>query len=275
MNIKKILFFGALIFLFICHLAQAKSDFSKKITAVDPVLKEITEPSQEIPLGEHLIYDVFWMGLPVGIGELEVKEKTTLGDREVYHVVAVARTNDILSKIYPVRDEVHSWMDAKTFQSLQFEKKVSEGFYHADERIVYDQAKKKGYYESLKNGTKKEFDVSVPVHDVISAFYWARRQTLLPGKSVKTTVNNGEKDYELEVETLRREEKELRGQGIVDTLLIEPKTSLQGILEKRGQVWIHLKNNPIRVPIVFTFKTAYGSVVGVLNKKSLHTSSNF
>ena len=208
------------------------------------------------------------MGIPVGIGELEVKERAELGGREAYHVVAVAATNNFLSKIYPVRDEMHSWIDAQTYQSLQFQKKANEGFYRADERVVYDAGGKKGYYESLKSGEKKEFDIAVPVHDVISAFFWARRQTFTPGRSVTTTVNNGEKDYVLEIDVLRHETKELRGQGVVDTLLIEPKTRLQGVLEHRGRVWIHLENTPARVPRVITLKTPFGPIVGVLKRKT-------
>lgn len=244
-----------------CFSAQAGNNFAGKKSAQ---LNELAEPSQEVRVGEKLVYEVSWMGVPVGFGELEVRERTVLEGRAAYHVVAVAGTNDFLSKIYPVRDEMHSWMDAETLQSLRFEKKASEGFYHADERVTYDAGKKKGYYESLKNGEKKEFDISVPVHDVISAFFWVRRQTLVPGRSVKITVNNGEKDYALEVEVLRREAKELRGQGVIDTLLIEPKTRLRGVLDKRGRVWIHLKNNSARVPAMITFKTPFGPVVGVL-----------
>jgi hypothetical protein len=224
----------------------------------------LAEPRQEILVGERLSYDVYWMGAPVGIGTLSVQQKESVGGREAYHVVAVAETNDFLSKIYPVHDEVHSWIDTETFQSLKFRKKVSEGLYRADEVVVYDEANKKGFYESLKNGSKKEFDVQVPVHDILSAFYWARRQKLEPGKSVRTTVNSDEKDWDLEVQVLGRESKELRGRGVWDTLLIEPKTRLKGVLEKRGRVWVHLQNDPARVPVLITFKTLFGPVVGVL-----------
>ncbi len=245
--------------------AEAAMDFSgKKTQGMTP----IAESSQEIRVGEKLSYDVSWMGVPVGIGELEVVEKTSNNGRDAYHMVAVAGTNEFLSKIYPVRDEIHSWVDAETLQSLQFEKKVSEGKYRAAERVRYDAAEKKGYYESLKNGDKKEFDISVPVHDVVSAFFWVRRQTLIPGKTVKTTVNNGEKDYALEVDVLRRETKELRGQGVVDAILIEPKTRLQGVLDKRGRVWIYLENTPARVPLIITLKTPFGPIVGVLKRKA-------
>ena len=243
-------------------LSYASNDFSSKKTALSP----LCPPGQTISPGEHLQYDVFWMGVPVGLGELWVKEKTMRNGRWCYHVMAVAETNDFLSKIYPVRDEVHSWIDAQDLQSLQFEKKVSEGRYKAHERVLYDSDRKQGHYVSIKNGSKKDFSVAVPVQDILSAFYWARRQTLIPGKSVRTTVNSDEKDWDLEIHVLSRQNKFVRGLGDFDTLLIEPKTLLKGVLEKRGRVWINLENSPARTPIFITFKTPFGPIVGVLKR---------
>lgn len=249
------------LFLLICVPVCAATNFAAKKAWQEVVS---VEPLKNIPQNETLVYEVSWMGVPVGFGRLEVKGKETIEGVEAYHVVATAVTNDFLSKIYPVHDEVHSWIDTQTLQSLQFGKKVSEGRYRADEIVRYDAAVKKGFYESLLNGTKKEFPVAVPVHDVLSAFYWARRQTLTPGKSISTTVNNGEKDYGLEIDVLRRERKEMRGSGVLDVFLIEPKTRLEGILEKRGRVWVYLKNDAPRTPILIQFKTPFGPIVGAL-----------
>ncbi len=255
-------FFCVFLMLVAACSAQAANNFSAKNTAV----AALAQPQQTIPLAEHLVYEVSWMGVPVGLGILEVKELTQQDGRKAFHVVAVAETNEFLSKIYPVHDEVHSWIDAETFQSLQFQKKVSEGSYRANEIIRYDGARKKGYYQSLKNGTKKEFDIAVPVHDILSAFYWSRRQSLEPGKSIKTIVNSDEKDWDLEIQVLRRETKELRGQGLFDTILIEPKTRLKGVLEKRGRVWVYLKNDRFRTPVLITFRTPFGPAIGILKK---------
>lgn len=251
--------------------AHSSTDFSgKKAEGTVPAV----EPSQSIPLGESLTYDVSWMGIPVGIGTLHVKEKTIFNGREAYHVVAVAQTNEFLSRIYPVRDEVHSWIDVSTLQSLGSRKTVSEGFYRADEQVVYDEANKKGFYESLKNGSKKEFAIAVPAHDAISAFYWARRQPLEPGTSLQTTVNNGEKDYSLEVRVLERGPKELRGRGALDTILIEPRSRYQGLLDKRGRVWVHLLNVPSRTPLLVTFHTPFGPITGALRSDNFYNSIN-
>ena len=249
------------LFLFAAVPAHASTDFSaKKQETAAPLVQSL----QTIPVGESLVYEVSWMGVPVGLGRLEVKGKETLGARAAYHVVAIAETNDFLSRIYPVHDEVHSWIDAETLQSLRFGKKISEGRYRAEEIVRYDASRRKGVQESAKNGSRKEFDIAVPVQDVLSAFCWARRQTLVPGVFLKTTVNNGGKDYELEIAVLGRQAKEMRGRGVVDTILIEPKTRLKGILDKRGRVWVYLKNDASRIPVLVLFKTPFGPVVGAL-----------
>ena len=129
-----------------------------------------TPQGSGIPLGERLEYKITWLRIPVGIGEIWAKEKIMLAGREVIHVVGVIKTNKVLSKIFPMLDEAHSWIDAKTFESVQFEKKVDELFLHAHERMIFDPARKKGYFESFATGLKKEFDITTPVHDVLSAF---------------------------------------------------------------------------------------------------------
>ncbi len=245
--------------------AVAQTNFA----AVAPKkLVDLPKPNAQLELGEHLLYEVSWMGVPVGYGELWVKEKTRIGDRDVFHVVAIARTNEVLSKIYPVVDELHSFIDVNDLYPIEFRKRLSEARYRADEKTTFDPVNKKGYYESLKNGEKKEFEIGGYVHDVISAFFWVRRQILEPGKSVHTVVSSEEKDHDLEIQVLKREQKEFRGKGSVDTILVEPKTSLKGVLYSRGRVWIYLSADENRIPLWIMLKTPFGPINGVLKSQS-------
>lgn len=231
-----------------------------------PIVLE--KPQGTLTLGERLFFDVSWMGVHIGYGEIHVREKVLVNGRQAYHVVAVARTNEVLSKLYPVRDEAHSWIDAETLHSLKFRKILSEGRYRADEEVEFFPEKKKGHYRSHKNGTEKDFDIPGDVHDIISAFYWFRRQDAPPGRAVKTVVNSEEKNWDLEVLPLRLEAKAIRGMGSVDTLCVEPKTRLKGILYDRGRVWVYFTADSARRPVWFQFKTPYGAVNGVINAKT-------
>lgn len=226
--------------------------------------EEFIRQDQTLPIGERLAYKISWLGIPVGAGELRVQEKTTLADREVIHIVGMIETNKFLSVIFPMHDEVHSWIDANTLESVQFEKKVNEPKIKAHEIMVFEQAQGKGYYESFETGEKKEFNVPVPVHDVCSAFYWVRRQVLLPGESVKITLTCDRKDWVLEARVLRRETVRLHGKK-VNTLRVEPVTFVEGE-EKRGRAWFNLTDDSSHTPVRVVYKAPFGSVVGVLKK---------
>ena len=225
--------------------------------------EELSEkPNEYIPVGERLIYKVSWLGIPMGTGELWAKEKTTLAGREVIHVVGTFETNKVLSKIFPVHDEAHSWIDTKTYESVQFEKKVNELVIKAHDIATFDAPKKRGYLESLKTGLKKEFNVTTPVQDVFSVFYWARRQDLLPGKSVKTVLTADQKDWDLEVKVHRMENVKLHGTKI-STIRVEPITRVGGV-EKRGRAWFNLTNDSSRKPVRIIYKAPIGRLTGIL-----------
>ncbi len=269
---KKCAFLFLALFFASTSLPAATSNFSSKSERTEPVL--LAKPSGGLVVGERLYFEVSWMGANVGYGEIEVKEKVTVNGREAYHIAAVAKTNDFLSKIYPVHDEAHSWVDAETFYSLKFRKTLSEGRYRADEETEFDTDRKKGRYLSHKDGTRKEFEIGGFVHDIVSAFYWFRGQDTPPGSSARTVVSSEEKDWELEVQALGLERKAIRDMGSVGTIRVEPKTRLKGALYNRGRVWVYFTSDSRRVPVWFHFKTPFGPVNGVLNyrKSSLRSA---
>lgn len=228
----------------------------------------LTPPSQEIPLGERLVYKITWLKIPVGTGEVWVKEKMTLGGREVIHVIGRIETNKVLNKIFPMHDEAHSWMDARTLESVQFEKKIDELLINAHERMVFDRTKGQGYWESFKTGKKSDFNVRAPAHDILSAFFWVRRQLTDPDQTAQITVIADQEDWTLEIPGFRRETVEIRGKKM-DTLRIEPLTQEKG-KEKRKKSWFHVSTDASRKPVRIVYKAPFGSVVGTLVNKELN-----
>lgn len=247
--------------IFFCQNSFANTNFAGKQRKRDI---KIDKPAQTLTIGERLVFNVSWMGIPVGIGTLEVKEEVKKAGRRAFHVIAIAETNDFLSKIYPVHDEVHSFIDAEDFYSLEFRKTLKEGRYRADERIVYDRQNQIGHYQSFRSGDKKLIPVPAKVHDFLSAFFWFRLQPIQVGQKLRTVVNSEEKNWDLELDVLGVETKYFRRNGSVGTVVVEPKTRLQGILYKRGQATVYFSCDRRRVPVWITLKTPYGPIVGVL-----------
>lgn len=222
----------------------------------------LVPPAQEVTLGERLVYKITWLKIPVGTGEVWVKEKMTLGGREVIHVVGRIETNKILNKIFPMHDEAHSWMDARTFESVQFEKKIDELLMNAHERMTFDREKGTGSLESFKTGKKSEFKVTVPVHDVLSAFFWVRRQLSRPDQAAQIIVTADQGNWTLEIPGFHREKVKAGGR-IIDSLLIEPVTQEDG-KEKRKKSRFNVSTNASRKPVRIVYKAPFGRVVGTL-----------
>jgi len=219
-------------------------------------------PAASLPAGEHLVYTISWLWIPVGIGEVWVKEKIMRGGREVIPVVGVIRTNQVLSRVFPMQDEAVSWIDVETLQSVRFEKKIREMRLKTEERMIFDSGTGKGFFERLETGESAEFEIPVPVHDVFSAFYWARRQVLTPGESVKTLLVVDQKIWELEAHARSRETLKVHGTEI-ETLRIEPVTRVEG-KERRGRAWFYLTEDASHMPVRIVYKAPFGSVVGTL-----------
>lgn len=224
----------------------------------------IREPAASIPKGEHLFYTIAWLKIPVGIGELRVKEKVTTDSHEVIPVEGVIKTNRVLSKIFPIHDDAGSWIDAKTLESVRFEKEIREIIIKTREKMVFDAAAGKGYFESFKTGEKKEFAITPPVHDVLSAFYWIRRQELVPGTSVKTYLIADAKKWELEAYVRGRESVKIHGEK-KDTLRVDLVSRVEGE-EKRGKSWFFVTEDDSHTPLRIVYKAPFGNLVGTLTE---------
>lgn len=227
-------------------------------------------PAQKIRVGERLVYKITWLGIPVGTGELWVKEKTTLGGREVFHVTGLIETNKVLRKIFPMYDTAESWIDAETLESVQFEKNIDELREKSHERMVFDAPNKKGYFESFTTGEKKEFPITVPVHDVLSTIFWARRQPLTPGETVKTTLIADEVPWHLDVDVQEMEKVKVSGKKTA-TFRADLNTVSEGV-ERKGRSYINITTDASRTPVRLAYKAPFGTVVGTLqtDKSELH-----
>ncbi len=224
----------------------------------------IEPASGKLRVGERLEFDVYWMGLHIGLGTLEVNEIASRNGRPAYHVIAVARTNDTLSKIYPLHDEIHSYIDTEGFYSHEFSKSLKEGRYRADERVLFDHDKQMGFYESFLNKNKREFKIPPRAQDFLSLFYWFRVQPIEVGQSVRAVLSDKGKDYDVQLEVLRKVKKELRGGRVVWTVEVEPRTHYQEVLYRRGRGWVNFTTEGERIPVFIRISTPFGPVMGVL-----------
>jgi len=220
-------------------------------------------------VGERLGFHGNWLGIPVGYGWMEVKEIVPVNGRDAYHIEVHGRTNDVLSQLYPIHDEIHSYLDVETLRPVRFEKDQREGRYRAKEIVEFDYGRSIATYRSLINGSVKEIPLPETFHDLISAIYWFRSQPLTPGNPLTMDLYTDEKFYRTEMQVSQPLSLELLKRGTFRCVIVEPKATFKGFLVKRGRLWAYLTTDTNRLPLLVKATTPWGQMSAVLDADSI------
>src|SRR5450631_3447064 len=87
-------------------------------------------PTWAFAPGEHLVYAVTALGILGGAGELDVGRATMIGGIATWPIVARARTEGVMEKLFPVHDRFVSWWDFARGESVQTDLLTNEGKQH-------------------------------------------------------------------------------------------------------------------------------------------------
>ena len=235
-----------------------------------PLPATLPPPKHAAPrVGERLAFQGRWMGIPVGHGWIEVKEMTEVNGRRAYHIEIQGHTNDVLSKLYPIHDVIHSYVDEETLKPLKFEKHQREGHYKSDEEVTFDHAARTAHYKSLLNKSEKDIDLPDDFQDLISALYWFRAQPLDPKQPLSVRLYTDEKIYETQITLKPPAILELLKRGTFPCIVVEPKASFKGLLIKRGRIWAYVTADEHRIPLLVRATTPWGAMSAVIDEQSL------
>lgn len=220
-------------------------------------------------VGERIGFHGRWFGIPVGSGWIEVKEIVTIDGRSAYHIQGEGRSNQVLSKFYPIHDVVHSYLDVETLKPVRFEKDQREGHYRAHEVVTFDHRESKAVYRSLLNQSVKDISLPRDFHDLVSALYWFRTQPIQPNQTIRMDLYTDEKIFQTEIEIKAPVMLELLKRGTFPCLVVEPKAHFKGLLVKRGRIWAYLTADARRLPLLVKVTTPWGPMSAVIDEDSL------
>lgn len=104
-----------------------------------------------------------------GKATLEVKdENKIINNRSTYHVVGEGKTTGFIELFYKVHDNFESYFDQDAFISWKFTRRTRENNYKKDDIVIFRQN------DRLAVSLAKVMKVPANIHDIISAFYYAR-----------------------------------------------------------------------------------------------------
>jgi hypothetical protein len=225
------------------------------LSAADPSRGQA--PLQPPPyIGERLRFSMAIVG--VTGGELTLSASMSqLSGKPVYKLEMSAISNDVLSKVFLVRDYMASWVDPETFRSLRFEKHTVEGKRVRDDLIEFDYEKGVAYRDG------KPIPITNPTYDALSSVYSLRRLDLSGSAPVELNVVSRQL-HTVRVEVQGRETITTPA-GTFRTIRVEPKSSGEGGLIGKGKnLVIWLTDDERKMPVQLRSKLKVGTLVGKL-----------
>lgn len=211
--------------------------------------------------GETLVYTLTWLKIEGGEMTLTTTREATPDGVPVHRIAMTAESNDYVSKFYPVRDRYETWVDARDFQPLRFEKHAREGRYSSDEVEEFDLAKRVATWRDAKTLLPQR------VSDIISCFYYLRTQPLLPGKEIELDMYSRGKVYRISASVLAKERVETEA-GVFDTIKVQPAMRETESAEDRnkGKLFLWFTDDARRVPVMVRTIIPIGSVTARLKQ---------
>lgn len=219
-------------------------------------------PGARWPVGERLVYRVYWGIIPVGLAVASTEWLEEDG-RRLVRIRFQSRTNKVLQKLYPVDDIIESVVDPTTFLPVRFEKNLSEGSHRYHERTIFDRTNNIARWQSLRSGRTRTFPIRPDTRDIPSFMYYMRSHTFAPGTREHYTVMADEKTYDLWINVGKHEALDLPVYGDVDCLKTEPEAAFDGIAVRKGRIWMWISRDTrcIATRIVLSVPVATAKVI--------------
>ncbi len=213
---------------------------------------------------ETLKYSIKWQNI-VGAGHSTLSIENLAG---TYHIAATTTSADWLKYLgISVKDVVEAKSNIELTKSYSYSANLQEGRYIKKKITRYNhELKKVSYQEDDK--TPVEFDLEPYAIDLLSAIYAVRSQDFKVGKSIKTSVFDEKKFYDVETLVLAHELVEIDGRmvGAYKTKII---LQTQGIFDRRGDLYIWFSDDERKVPIIIKSKVSFGSFYVTLSSPQL------
>jgi hypothetical protein len=215
-----------------------------------------TARAQVFFAGETLAYTTSWGGITGGQMTITASKEIEFAERPAIKIELSAFSNAFISKFFVVRDLITSWIDARTLQSIRFEKHTVEGKHVRDERIEFD------HQENVARLEGATVPFQPPVFDSLSSVYYLRTRKLSAGEPIELEMVSGKHAYRLIVDVIGKESVRTPA-GVFTAWKVHPKMK-EGLLRKEGDLWLWLTDDERKIPVVIRSKLSFGTLTARL-----------
>lgn len=208
--------------------------------------------------GERIEYSLSWLGI---VGGTAVMTIDPMPDR--IRITSLARSHGAIGRLYPVRDEIESVVDRKTFSTLRFEKILNERNRHRQALSIFDPVR------GIVHRKGEEIPYSPPIFDPLSTVYFLRTVALTPGKRIPIRLIADDQIYEIEAVVHGREQLRIDG-SVFNTILVEPKMRHGGIFrDENNRLLIWYTDDSRKVPVRIRSELDFGHITATIRTSRL------
>lgn len=216
--------------------------------------------------GETLTFELAWLKIEGGEMTLAAAREASTDGVPLHHVILTATSNEYVSRFYPVHTRYETWVDARDFLPVRFEKHAREGRYVSDEVEEYHLDRRVAVWRD-EESVRATTPLPERFQDIISSFYWLRTRPLVPGTSPVVDLVSRGKVYRLKAVVLGKERVETP-LGSFDTVKVQPQLRENETAEdrNRGKLFLWFTDDERRLPVMARTILPIGSVTARLKK---------
>lgn len=207
--------------------------------------------------GEHLKYRVHYGFVSAGYATLDIyKDPVTRGGKETFRCVGIGESVGAFDWFFKVRDRYETYIDKKTVLPALFIRRVDEGGYIINQDYVFNQEQNKVF-----NG-KKFFPVPAGIHDMLSAFYYARSldfSKAMPGDIISIPMFVDDSLYQSKLKFIRREVLKTEA-GSFKCMVFRPVIQTGRIFKHEEDLNVWITDDENKIPIRAQANILVGSI---------------
>lgn len=223
-----------------------------------------TSNQKAFTVGEKLLFDVNFGIITAGYAEMVIPQFDTVLGNTTYKVQFNVRSTPTFDFFFTVRDQYETYLDSAGIFPWRFEQHIKEGKFKKDYSAIFDQ---KNHKAKTDDG---EFDIPEYVHDIMSAFYYARTidyTNFKVGQRVHLQNFFKGKSNPLDIKYLGKQKIDVKA-GTFNCIIVEPMVKEGGLFKSEGRILIWLSDDERKIPVKVNTKVIIGSIDAELREYS-------
>jgi hypothetical protein len=211
-------------------------------------------------VGEELTYRVHYGLIEAGVATIQIKKQTTLKGVPVYHLLGTGKSVGITDWLFKTRDVYESYVDTQSLLPQRFIRDVNEGGYIIKRDITFNRANNTAKDSELKKDTI--FKLPPNVHDIFSAFYYARNlnvTNIQPGDIIEVPVFLDHEIFPFKIKFVGRDMVKTKF-GKIKCLKFVPVVQKGRVFEDEDDMHLWISDDNMHVPIRIKSELLVGSI---------------